>query len=390
MKELTWRERGQLWLRLGLRLLLTAIGLWAAVRLGPPLVSLFAPFLLALGMAWLLAPAVKWLHGKLRVNRKVLSLLLLILVFAGLATLLWALGSAGVGELLSLAGSWEELLSSLESVINTIGALFYRIMDQLPLAVRQPMDGLVDQVFRWLETAIPQLISRAVDWATDMVKGLPSFAVATVVFLMASYFLTADYPHLRAQVVDRLPEGPRYVLSMVKRAFSVGFGGYVRAEVILSVGVFFILLGGFMLIHQPYALLLAFALAVLDFIPILGSGTVMVPWAVVDVITGDYRHAVGLLAVWGVVALFRRLAEPKVLGNQTGLSPILSLISVYVGMKVADVAGMVLGPVVCLVFLNMVRAGVLDRTMADVRLAVRDISAILKGGAGGAAEEEKS
>ena len=148
----------------------------------------------------------------------------------------------------------------------------------------------------------------------------------------------------------------------------------------MSAGVFVILLAGFFLIHQPYALLLALALAVLDFIPILGSGTVMVPWAVIDLFTGQLRHAVGLMVVWGLVALFRRVGEPKVLGNQTGLSPLLSLGSVYVGMQLAGVAGMILGPVLCLVVLNVLRSGILDNVTADIRLAAGDISALLKGG----------
>ena len=86
------------------------------------------------------------------------------------------------------------------------------------------------------------------------------------------------------------------------------------------------------------------------------------------------------MAVWGLVALFRRVAEPKILGDQTGLSPLLSLASVYVGMKLAGVPGMILGPVLCLVALNLVRSGVLDRSLTDLRLAGGDISAILRGG----------
>jgi predicted PurR-regulated permease PerM len=105
----------------------------------------------------------------------------------------------------------------------------------------------------------------------------------------------------------------------------------------------------------------------------------MVPWAAADMILGDYRHALGLMAVWGLVALFRRVAEPKILGDQTGLSPLLSLVSVYVGMKLRGVAGMILGPILCLVALNLIRSGVLDRSLADLRLAVGDLSAILRG-----------
>ena len=125
-------------------------------------------------------------------------------------------------------------------------------------------------------------------------------------------------------------------------------------------------------------ILLAVALGILDFIPIVGSGTVMVPWAVADLFLGQYRHAVELMVIWGIIALFRRGAEPKVVGDQTGLSPILSLISIYVGMKIAGVVGMILGPVLCMVVINIGRLGVLDGVLSDLRLAAGDLAAILK------------
>ncbi len=378
MNELTWPQRGRLWLRLGLRLILVVLGLWALVRLGPPLFSLFAPFVLALVMAWLLSPAVSWLHSHWGTSRRFLSLALLLLVFAALSAALWALLSAAGRELMSLAGNWEALVASLQGVSDSMGHTFSRLMAHLPAGAQEAAESLMAQFFQWLETVFPTLLSASMDYLAGVAKGVPSFTVSAVVFVMAAYFITADYPRLRAGLADRLPSGPRSFLSLVKRAASAGFGGYVKAEFILSIGVFFILLGGFLLIHQPYALLLALALAVLDFIPIIGSGTAMVPWAAVDLLTGQFRHAVGLMVVWGLVALFRRLAEPKALGDQTGLSPILSLISVYVGMKAAGVPGMVLGPVLCLVALNVGRSGVLDNTLADIKLAARDLSAILQ------------
>ena len=380
MKELSWPERGRLWFRLGLRLLFVLLVCWAVTALGPTLLSLFAPFLLALLAAWALSPLVRWLHGKLGLSRNILSLALLLLVFAALGALLWSLFTGILREVVSLAGNWEALVASLQSVVDRLGVLFSRGMAHLPASARATADSLVEQFFQWLETVIPRFLTAVVDKGTSLVTALPSFAVASIVFVMACYFIVSDFPHLRTSLADRLPQGPRYVLSLVRRAVSAGFGGYIRAELILSAGVFVILLAGFFLIHQPYALLLALALAVLDFIPILGSGTVMVPWAVIDLFTGQLRHAVGLMVVWGLVALFRRVGEPKVLGNQTGLSPLLSLASIYVGMQLAGVAGMILGPVLCLVVLNVLRSGILDNVTADIRLAAGDISALLKGG----------
>lgn len=380
MNELSWPQRGQLWLRLGLRLLLWCLGLWAAVRLGPPLISLFAPFFLAFFMAWALSPAVRWLYTRFHLPRRASALGLLLLVFLALGGLIWALVSAAVGELSELALDWQGMLASLQALADDLGARFSRGIELLPDSLQTAVDTLTERFFAWLETAIPRLLSAGMDHAATIARGLPSFAVASVVFVMAAYFFTVDFPHLRSSVARKLPQGPRFLVSQIKRAASAGFGGYIRSQIILSVGVFFILLGGFLLVRQPYFLLLAFALAVLDFIPILGSGTVMVPWAAVDVILGNYRHALGLMAVWGLVALFRRVAEPKILGDQTGLSPLLSLCSVYVGMKLYGVPGMILGPVLCLVVLNLLHSGVLDRSLSDLRLAARDISAILRGG----------
>ena len=142
-------------------------------------------------------------------------------------------------------------------------------------------------------------------------------------------------------------------------------------------GVFFILLVGFFLIRQPYGLLLALGLAALDFIPIIGAGTVMVPWAFAALFTRDFTAALELMAIWGGIALFRRVMEPKFVGDQTGLSPILSLVSIYAGMKLAGVLGMVFGPVVLLVILNLAGMGLFRGVRLGLEAAARDLAAIL-------------
>ena len=379
MDELSWHDRGRLWLRLGMRLVLLLLFVWFCALWGGALVSLFAPFLLAGLCAWGLSPVVKWLHKRSKLPRRVLALGVLALAFLALGGLLWWLCSALVREIGSLAGDWEGLVASLQAMVDDLGGFFSRGIALLPPSAQATADDMVARLFQWLDTAIPRLLSWALDYTASIATALPSFAVAAVVFVMAAYFLMADYPRLRASVADRLPQGPRYFFSLVKRAATAGFGGYIKAQLFLSVGVFFILLAGFFLIRQSYALLLALGLAVLDFIPIIGAGTAMVPWALVDLLTGDFPHALGLLAVWALVALFRRLGEPKILAGQTGLSPLLSLASVYVGMRLAGVPGMILGPILCLVALNLFRSGVLDNSLRDTKLALADCAAILRG-----------
>lgn len=376
--ELTWRERGRLWVRLGVRLLL-AVGIVLILRyLVPPLLSLLMPFVLALVTAWLLNPVVKGLQRRLGLSRGVLSLFLILLAFAAAGGILFGLGYSLFSEVSALLNNWEGSWNTLQTGVDAAGAWLDKLLAYLPGEVETFVNGNLDQLWSafsgWVSSVVPMVGT----WAGNFAMGVPSFVVALIVFIMAAYFITADYPHYRFLMTDRLPPEVRTFVSHVKHTALGAFAGYVRAEIIISAGVFAILLVGFLLIGQPYAVLLALLLAVLDFIPIIGSGTVMVPWAFIDLLTGNWVHAVGLMVVWGIICVFRRVAEPKAVGSQTGLSPILSLISMYVGMRVGGVLGMILGPIVCLVAINVARTGIFDGLTADLALAARDTAALLR------------
>lgn len=376
-KQLTWRQRGALWLRLGIRIVLTGLAVWLVLRLGRSVFSLFAPFLFALVTAALLNPLVKKLQKALGWNRQVLSAVLLLLLFGLAGGGLILLVYAAAGQLLSLVQNWGVLLDSLQSVMDQLEEFFARILTLVPPQVTEIVETAGDSLFQWLSEAVPDALANLGMEAGEKAMALPSFLVALVIFVMAAFLLTADYPYLRSRWVQHLDEGVLRFLSQLRSTALGAFGGYVKAEFLLSVGVFFILLAGFFLIRQPYGLLLALGLAVMDFIPIIGAGTVMVPWAFVALFTRDLTTAVELMAIWGVIALFRRVMEPKFVGDQTGLSPILSLVSIYVGMKAAGVLGMVFGPVVLLVVLNLAGMGMFRGLRLDLEAAARDIAAIL-------------
>lgn len=380
MDELTWRERGRLWLRLGLRLGVVLLAVWLIVRVGLPLVHLLMPFVAALVLAWLLNPVIRFLQKKLGWKRNVLSLILVLVCIFVVGVLAAGLVYSLVSQVASFLQNWQPLWSDTMYALSSITETLEEFLKPLPAETYAQLSGLLERGVEWLGSVVPQLLTRAAGSAGNVALSLPSWAIGFVIFLMASYFISSDYPHLRYKAAQGVPEEFRGFLRDVKGVAVDAFGGYVKAELILSSVIFLILLVGFFIMGEPYALLLAFILGVMDFIPIIGSGTAMVPWAVIDVVLGNYRHAIGLMVVWGIIAVFRRVAEPKVVGDQTGLSPIASLVSIYVGMRLAGVAGMILGPVVCLVALSILRGGVLDNTFADLRLAMSDIIAILKGG----------
>ena len=377
-KELTWGQRGRLWLRLGIRLVGAVIAVALVVTVLPPLLSLFMPFVLALVVAWLLNPLVRLLHQRLGISRKITSLLLILLLFCLVGGALGYFIYAVAGELLSLANNWQEIWDGLTAMGERALQTLSPLTGTIPLPLTDWADRALESLSAWLEAVIPAALTGLASGAGSLAMQVPTFVVGLIVFVMAAYFITADYPHLRYQVTRLFGGRARQRLSDLKKIISSAFGGYLRAEFFLSVGVFFILLVGFVIIGQSYALLIALLLAVMDFIPIIGAGTVMVPWAVIALITGDPGQAVELMVIWGIICLFRRVGEPKFVGTQTGLSPILSLVCIYVGMRIAGVLGMILGPILCLVVIGVGRSGFFDGLAADVRLAAADLLAILR------------
>ena len=390
LDELTWRERGRLWLRLGLRLGVAIASVWLLLRVGLPLLNLLMPFVAALILAWMLNPAIRFLQKKLGWKRNVLSLVLVLVCIFVLGVLAAGLVYSLVSQVISFLQNWQPLWADTMYALDSITGALEEFLKPLPGETYAQLSALLERAVGWLGDVVPQLLTRAAGSVGNVAMSLPAWTIGFVIFLMASYFISADYPHLRFKLTRSIPKEFRGFFSDVKRVAVDAFGGYVKAELILSGVIFVILLVGFLVMGEPYALLLAFILGVMDFIPIIGSGTAMVPWAVIDVALGNYQHAVGLMVVWGIIAVFRRVAEPKVVGDQTGLSPIASLVSIYVGMRLGGVLGMIMGPVVSLVALSILRGGVLDSTFADLRLAMTDIIAILKGGKGKGGNNSKN
>lgn len=377
-KVLTWPQRGQLWMRLGIRLLLTVLAVLAAARLLHPALSLFAPFLLSFGMAALLNPLVRRIQRKLGWSRGLVTLVtvLVLVSLAGgaLGLLIYGLGS----EVVSLAQNWERLFTHGVAAFEEMEGLFDRFLTLIPAEITLATQTIGDKLVVWVQENMSDMLAVSAEYITNKAIKVPGFLLGLVMFLMGTYFLTADYPYLRTRFIQHTDDRALSFLGQIKKTVVAAFGGYLKAQLLLSLGVFGILLAGFLFTGQDYALLLALGLAVLDFIPLLGSGTVMVPWGAIALLTRDYSTALSVLLIWGVIAVFRRVAEPKIVGDQTGLSPILSLISIYVGMKLGGVPGMILGPILLLVVLNLAGIGMFHNLRLDLSMAMDDILELLR------------
>ncbi|MEG2000878.1 MAG: sporulation integral membrane protein YtvI, partial [Evtepia sp.] len=277
-------------------------------------------------------------------------------------------------EIVSLSQNWESIWNGILAVVNQLNQLTAQFLDYLPPDIQDFALEVSDRIFTWLKSIGTSLIPRT----TSFAMGVPSVVVGIVFSLLGTYFISSDYPMIRSTVTDKLPPNVREFSSLFKKTFNAAFGGYIKAQLFLSLAVFIILVIGLSFMRLPYAILIALGFAIVDFIPIIGSGTFMIPWAIIDCVLGNWSDGLALLMIWGVIALFRRIAEPRVVGTQTGLHPVLALLSIYVGMRSFGVLGMVFAPVFLLVVINLIGSGIFHRVNTDIVLAARDIGAFLK------------
>ena len=166
-------------------------------------------------------------------------------------------------------------------------------------------------------------------------------------------------------------------------------GGYLKAQFKIMGVVFLILLLGFSVMRIHFSILLAMGIAFLDFLPILGAGIVMIPWAVIAFLCADYRRAVGLLIVWGATQLLRQVIQPKYVGESIGIRPLPTLILLYFGYCIAGMAGLILAIPVGYVLLNLYQAGLFDTPIESVKILIRGFNDYRKIDQGEKKENEK-
>lgn len=325
------------------------------------ILGILMPFVLAYLLAWMLQPIIRFLTHRLHIHRH---------IAAGL-TVVTAAGLVGTGavlgvrkliqELIGLAGSLIDAIRNLPDILTTFNERITQLLNFLPnnvLDVMQSISAVLLSSLTKLELP-PSFSSGAFELATGTAKAVPNVLIFCVVFLVSAYFITADKNSIDQAIYALLPQRLKQMLGSTRRHVSITLLRYLRAQLILMSITFFELFIGFLILRLDYALAAALLIAVIDALPILGTGTILIPWGLYSLILGDYRLGVGCLALYGIILIVRQVLEPKIVGDSIGLHPLVTLMSMYIGLKLLGFAGMILGPVAVLLLFFFYKSGYL-------------------------------
>ena len=377
-------------LRISLRLVLIVAVLLCLGLIVPPLLSLFLPFLLAFVAATLLAPLVQKFAKRVG-GWNFWSMLFVVLMLLAVTGILVYAGYYLVSQVTDLIRSWTSIREGITDMLNQVSQYLSNNVHFTSTDTEEYILGHLQDGLSWLTGKISTWAPTVVVGVGNLASGIVSFLISLLFFIVAAYFMTADYPGLRKRLIAWVPDIIRPHMRHVKEAAGSAMFGYLRAQLILSGVVLVIVFVALLIFRQPYSLLIAIATGIIDIMPFFGSGAILVPWGVICLLVGNLKKAVFLLILAFALFLFRKLAEPKVVGNQTGLSPLLSLISIYVGMKLGGVAGMILCPIACMVVIGLYGMGFFTPTIQDFKMLFGRVleAARLPGEAGDSGEDSE-
>lgn len=348
------------WTRVA-RKLLIIIFTFVILYFGVKLAAFYMPFLIAFIISLMLEPLIRFLMRKLKLKRKQSSIVVIIFIMGiiiGLIT--WAVSSL-ISEGSSLLNNINEYVEittkKIQDMIAQINIKNLNIPDAVLSAIENSSKDLLNMLASELQNIIKSLL--------NFITSIPTIGIYLSVTFLALYFMCTDKVYMIDQLEHHLPEVwvkklYRHLKDLVKV-----LGGYLKAEATLIIISFVISLIGlyifrFVGLNVKYPLLYAVAIGFVDALPIFGSGTVMVPWAIIEGFNGDIKLGIAVLGLWIVMSIIRQLIEPRIVGNHIGIHPIFTLIAMYTGFKLIGVIGLFIGPIALIILKNIFSA-ILDK-----------------------------
>lgn len=315
-------------------------GLWLGVKY---LLPVALPFLLGAALAVAAEPMVRPLSAKL--PRGAAAGIGVTAALVGLVGLVWLAGAIAVREVSRLSGVVPQLADSAQQGLVVLQDWMVGLSESAPEQVRPMLQKSVLDAFDDGSMVLEQVTRHLPGVVTGTLSKVGSGLLGAGTGLIAAFLISARLPELKSWLQTRLPENMRHrwlpALGRVRKALT----GWLKAQLKLAAVTWGMVTAGFFALGIPYAPAWAALVAVVDAVPILGTGTVLVPWAVVCLLQRNTLRAIGLLCTYAAAAITRTVLEPRLMGRQLGLDPLTTLVALYAGYRFWGIGGLLLTPI---------------------------------------------
>lgn len=315
------------------------------------------PLIIAIITALLLEPLVKLLQKKLNINRK-LSVLLVFLLFV------FFIGISGYFITTKVITEAIKLVEHAPQYINEITAAWLRIEADFSKAAKDLPQELVNEISNQVQAFLYKTKNDLIAYVNiDNVKALltniPNYLVSFIVYLIALFLFMIDIPRLKEGIYNHLTEKTADKVTFMSSRLSYVVFGFFKAQFLVSIIIFVVSLVGLLIIKPEIAIVMALVIWIIDVIPIIGSIVILGPWSLFHLLTGDLVLGTKLAILAAILLIIRRTVEPKVMGSHIGLSPLATLIAMFLGLKLLGILGFIIGPMLLIAFNSAKEAGLI-------------------------------
>ncbi|RWZ60724.1 sporulation integral membrane protein YtvI [Halobacillus fulvus] len=315
------------------------------------------PLLLALVTALFLNPAVRWIQFRFRLNRKISVIIVFLLFLIMLGILGTFAVTRAVAQIIELADNAPAYINQINNVLLNWQNSMNSFTQNMP---REFVDKVATEMTNTLDSTTAAISERLqLSNIAAFAAKIPEYLVSLLVYLIALFLFMLELPRLREKMHDHFTEATSEKITFMNARLSYVVFGFLKAQFLVSIIIFVVTLAGLLWIAPEVALVMSLIIWIIDFIPIIGSIVILGPWSIYMLISGDLAMGtqLGILAI--ILLAIRRTVEPKVMGRHIGLSPLATLIAMYLGLQLIGLAGFILGPLLVIAFNSAKEAGII-------------------------------
>lgn len=328
-----------------------------SVYFGFKLILLWLPFIFAWWISGLLSPLVEIIHKKTKINKSLVTFIILLLFIGILLFIVSFIGFSVVNQASTILDNIPEISEILEEGLLNVSKNLINFKTFLPALLAQNLDLDIPAILQNINLSMTTILASLV----GLVAFIPNLLVAIIVMFVASFFMTKDKMKLKDMQMQLLSKkifrSP--ILIIIKEDVIMVLLGYIRAQLIMMTLTFIEVAIGLTILKIPYAILIALGIGVLDALPVFGTGSVFIPWIIILLFYQNYSLAAGLFIVYLVATLGRQSLEPKIISSQIGIYPLVTLLIIYTGIKIFGVAGIIIAPLIAITLMAVKKADIL-------------------------------
>nr|WP_302599360.1 sporulation integral membrane protein YtvI [uncultured Cellulosilyticum sp.] len=332
------------------------VGVYIFFRLR--ILGLVAPFIVAWIFSCILNPFVTWAHRNIKLNRGVGTIISMLTILSALVGLVFVIVKQLWLQILGLA---HDLPSYSNSFVEGFNLFEEKLSALFKLVPATEALSNIDTVIAQFMKSLSSLITSIIPNVYEAVAAVPDVVIFIVITLLSTFFMTKDHYYIKGFVKAQLSDTIIDKVVVMQEGLLQAVGGYIKTQCILMSITFTICLTGLFILGQPYALLLALIIAIIDALPVFGSGAILLPWAFYNIIVGNYSLGLGLIIIYGVIFVMRQVMEPRILANQIGVYALVTIMAVYIGYKIIGVLGLIIGPALVVILQMLQNVGALPQ-----------------------------